>query len=93
MRGQLIFWPNISRWTERCWKEKHNGGHISSNPDPNKQGVIEFWDFMKQIGYIKSDINIEDHVNTAIYKSALESVLKSSPNDEIYKKLKADFKE
>ena len=69
------------------------GGHISSNPDPNKQGVIEFWNFMKQIGYIESDINIEDHINTAIYKSALESVLKSSPNDEIYTKLKADFKE
>lgn len=48
---------------------------------------------MKQIGYITSDVNIEDHINTAVYKNALESVLKSNPKDEIYTKLKADFKE
>ncbi|MDS1030218.1 ABC transporter substrate-binding protein [Bacillota bacterium LX-D] len=69
------------------------GGHISSNPDPNKKEGEDFWNFMKQIGYITSDENIDNHINTAIYKNALESVLKRYPNDETYKKLKADFKE
>ncbi|MCX7771621.1 MAG: ABC transporter substrate-binding protein [Clostridia bacterium] len=69
------------------------GGHIASNPDPNREGVEKFWEFMNKIGYIKSDINIGDHINTTLYKNALDSVLQQYPDDEIFKQLKADFKE
>lgn len=69
------------------------GEHISSNPDPNKEGVKKFWDFMKKEEYISSNINIENHINTTVYKNALDSILKKYPDDEVYKKLKAEFKE
>jgi ABC-type nitrate/sulfonate/bicarbonate transport systems, periplasmic components len=76
-------------------KAETYGGHISSNPDPNKEGVVKFWDFMKKIGYITADdsLKIEDHVNTQVYANALDNILKESPDDEIYKKLKSDFKQ
>jgi len=71
------------------------GEHISSNPDPNKEGVVRFWDFMKKIGYIESDdnIRIEDYINTQVYSNALNRLLKDNPDDDVYKQLKADFKE
>lgn len=72
-------------------KEETYSGHISSNPDPNKKGVEAFWAFMNKTGYIESDKNIDDYINTDIYKNALEGVLKENPNDEVYLKLKADF--
>ncbi|ADU73467.1 NitT/TauT family transport system substrate-binding protein [Acetivibrio thermocellus AD2] len=74
-------------------KEETYGGHIYSIPDPDKEGVIRFWDLINKSGYISSDLNIEDFIDTSIYKLALEDVLKEYPNDEVYKKLKADFKE
>jgi len=71
------------------------GEHIGSNPDPNKEGVLKFWDFMKKIEYIPTDdnINIEEHINTQIYKNALNKILEEYPNDPVYNQLKADFKE
>ncbi|ABN53988.1 MAG TPA: metal ABC transporter substrate-binding protein [Hungateiclostridium thermocellum] len=74
-------------------KEETYGGHIYSIPDPDKEGVIRFWDLINKSGYISSDLNIENFIDTSIYKLALEDVLKEYPNDEVYKKLKADFKE
>jgi NitT/TauT family transport system substrate-binding protein len=68
------------------------GGHILSNPDPNKDGVVDFWKYMNKVGYISSGLKIEDHINTEIFKNALDSVLKQNPNDAVYQKLKADFK-
>jgi len=79
---------------DRAILEKETyGEHISSSPDPNKEGVKKFWDFMKKEQYITSDINIENHINTELYKNALDSVIKQYPDDEVYKELKAQFKE
>jgi len=74
-------------------KEETYGGHIYSIPDPDKEGVVKFWDLINKSGYITSDLNIEDYIDTSIYKLALEDVLKEYPDDEVYKKLKTDFKE
>ncbi len=74
-------------------KAETYSGHIYSIPDPDKAGVVKFWEFMKKTGYLTSDLKIEDHINTGIYKNALEGLLQSNPNDEVYAKLKTDFKE
>ncbi|HHV30737.1 MAG TPA: ABC transporter substrate-binding protein [Clostridium sp.] len=74
-------------------KEETYGGHIYSIPDPDKDGVIKFWDLINKSGYITSDLNIEDYIDTSIYKLALEDVLQQHPDDAVYKKLKSDFKE
>ncbi|WP_265445460.1 ABC transporter substrate-binding protein [Acetivibrio straminisolvens] len=74
-------------------KQETYGGHIHSIPDPDKNGVVRFWELINKSGYINSDLNIEDFIDTSIYKLALEDVLKEYPDDAVYKKLKADFKE
>jgi NitT/TauT family transport system substrate-binding protein len=67
------------------------GGHIFSIPDPNKEGVIEFWNFMNKIGYIESDVSIENHINIDIYRNALDGLVSKFPENETYKDLKAHF--
>ncbi|MDF2523302.1 MAG: extracellular solute-binding protein family 3 [Clostridiales bacterium] len=74
-------------------KAETYGGQIASIPDPNKDGVVEFWSLMNKSGYINSEKKIENYIDTSIYKNALESVLKQYPDEAVYKKLKADFKE
>lgn len=69
------------------------GQHIGSNPDPSKAAVVQFWEAMKAAGYITSNINIAEYVNTAIYASALDGVIAKYPDNKNYAQLKADFKQ
>lgn len=52
-----------------------NENYISS-VDPCKNAVIKTWDGMVEMGFIDKDtaasINIEDHINTDLYKEALD---------------------
>ncbi|MHB9093325.1 MAG: ABC transporter substrate-binding protein [Eubacteriales bacterium] len=68
------------------------GGHISSNPDPNKEGIVKFWELMNKAGYISSDKKITDYINTDLYTQALDEMIKEAPNNQTYAKLKSDFK-
>lgn len=64
--------------------------HYDPNLDPLKNTVIRVWDMMNQINYIDSDINIEDHINTEIYKEALDEMTEENPDSEYYQELQ-DF--
>ena len=66
-------------------------GHIHSIPDPDKKGFIAFWEAMKAAGYIQSDIDISKHVNTEIYKTALDQLQQRDPQNSTYQKLAKDF--
>ncbi|MDR1829901.1 MAG: ABC transporter substrate-binding protein [Candidatus Fibromonas sp.] len=69
------------------------GPHVGSNPDPNKKEVIEFWNAMIAAGYLTDkSIDIASYINTALFESALDAVLKKNPDNANYKQLKADFK-
>jgi NitT/TauT family transport system substrate-binding protein len=68
------------------------GGHISSNPDPDKEGIVKFWGMMNEAGYISSDKNIKDYINTDIYSQAIGELLQEDPGNPVYKKLKSEFK-
>lgn len=68
------------------------GEHIGSSPDPNREGVAKFWEAMKAAGYVTSDLDINEHVDTAIYEKALEGILARYPDNANYAGLKADFK-
>jgi NitT/TauT family transport system substrate-binding protein len=72
-------------------KDETYSGHIFSIPDPDKAGVVAFWNYMNRAGYISSSEKIENHINTDIYKTALDNVLKQEPNDPTYEKLKSQF--
>ncbi|MHC1711241.1 MAG: ABC transporter substrate-binding protein [Solidesulfovibrio sp.] len=61
--------------------------HMIYETDPYKSSVITMWNKMQSFGYIKDPaININDHLNTAIYKSALDSLLAQYPDDPFFKK-------
>ena len=68
------------------------GGFSISNPDPDKQATIEVKDRAVEVG-IYQDFDIASKINTEIYKEALDSILKESPDDEIYNSLKEHFDE
>lgn len=55
--------------------------------NPNKKGVIEYYNSLVAAGYFKGDIKIEDHVESTIYDEALEQIKKEYPNEEFYKTL------
>ena len=66
---------------------------FESNPDPLKKGTVEFWDTMKAIKYLpETDVDINKHIDTTIYREALDEVLKRYPDDPIYKEMDAFFK-
>jgi NitT/TauT family transport system substrate-binding protein len=73
--------------------EETYGPHISSSPDPNIEGVAEFWNAMKEAKYITSDEDIRKHVNTELFSEALNAKLEESPDNARYKELKAAFKQ
>jgi len=66
-------------------------GHIHSIPDPDKKRFIAFWEAMKDAGYIQSDIDISKHVNTDIYRTALDELKRREPQNTTYQKLDQDF--
>ncbi len=66
------------------------GGFSISNPDPDKQATIDVKNRAVEVG-IYQDFDIESQINTEIYKEALDSILKESPDDKIYNLLKEHF--
>jgi len=66
-----------------------------SHPDPGKKGSLSFWDNMRKVGYIdpNTKIDINKHLNTALYRKALDSILKEAPKDPIYQRLNREYKQ
>ena len=65
---------------------------FQSNPDPLKDGTLDFWKQMRAIGYVTKDYPIEKHIDTEVYRQALDEVLKRYPNDKTYLDLAAFYK-
>jgi NitT/TauT family transport system substrate-binding protein len=74
-------------------KAETYGAYIHCSPEPGKQSVIKFWEYMNNAGYISSDLQISKFINTKIYNSALDGIIKRYPKEPLYRQLKADFKE
>jgi NitT/TauT family transport system substrate-binding protein len=68
------------------------GGHSVSTPDPDKKATVSLKEGVVAFGYT-NDYDIEPLYNTAIYKAALDELLKASPNDTVYRSLLAHFNE
>lgn len=68
--------------------------HYFVNVDPLKSGVVRAWGILDATGYLGEDceINIEDHINTALYEEALKEAteLYGDEAPEFYK-AQADF--
>jgi NitT/TauT family transport system substrate-binding protein len=47
---------------------------------------------MNRAEYVTSSVKIEPHINTEIYKKALDSLIVEYPNEKDFKALRASFK-
>ena len=64
-------------------RQETYGEHISSYPDPDKKTIVEWKDHMVDLGYFE-DFDIGSHVNTELYKSALDEVIAEHPDDAAF---------
>ena len=64
-------------------RQETYGEHISSYPDPDKKTIVEWKDHMVDLGFFE-DFDIESHVNTELYKSALDAVIQEHPDDAAF---------
>jgi NitT/TauT family transport system substrate-binding protein len=68
-------------------------GDRSFSPDPNLNGILEVYQTLKDLDYIeKKGIEVPDIVDVAIYKEALDDIIKRFPNDSIYQELAATYR-
>lgn len=67
--------------------------HYQPELDPLKNTVIQVWETMNNIGYIDSDLNIEEHINTDLYKQALDQLTEENPDSDYYAEKQAFFAE
>lgn len=72
-------------------KKAAYSGHIHSIPDPDKKRVVAFWNAMRGAGYIQSDQDISQNVNTEIYQEALKELRARDPQNATYVRLEQDF--
>lgn len=70
-------------------------GDLYLSPDPNIQGIYDYFNGMKASGYIDpdSDVDITKYVDTSIYKEALDQLLAEDPDNAQLQRLKSEFKE
>ena len=59
-------------------------GKTYNSPDPNKNGIDKIYTMMKNMNYINTTVNIDDHVDTSVYKQALDELVKENPSDTFY---------
>lgn len=68
------------------------------NLDPVKDAVIQTWEIMGATGFLPDgaeNINIEDHINTELYKEALDEAIEEHYNEypEIFDEMEAFYAE
>ena len=61
------------------------------SPDPLRNSTLKYWDIMKKTGFIESEVEIDEHINTDVYKKALDRMISEDPDNENYKALLNDF--
>jgi len=69
------------------------GPYINDSPEPNAKAISHFWDAMREIGYIESDIDIKDHINVDVFKKALDELIREYPGNTNYQELQAQFEQ
>ena len=73
-------------------REDLYGGHLQVSPDPFKKSVLQFWGFMKDADYVRSDRNIAERIDTDIYAAALAQLIQRDPQEELWRTLEKEFR-
>lgn len=67
--------------------------HMIYDTDPYKNSVVDMWNVMNDFGYINNkEINIEDYIDTKVYKDALDELLKEYPDEKFYQEKLETYK-
>ena len=66
------------------------GGYGTSNPDPDKQGIVALKQTIVELGYTE-DYDIEPLFTLSVYETALNSLLAEYPDDPVYLSQKEHF--
>ncbi|MDD1701519.1 MAG: ABC transporter substrate-binding protein [Methanoregula sp.] len=72
-------------------KNAINSPHFYISPDPNEKGIVTTYNLMKSIGYINTTVNVQDHIDTTVYKQALDEISAQYPDNQVYKDLQAEY--
>ena len=73
---------------DRAVLEREAYRNFSTSPSPNQAGCVEFWNEMKTIRYIESDLDINNFVDTETYTRALDELIQENPGNSFYQDLK-----
>jgi NitT/TauT family transport system substrate-binding protein len=68
------------------------GGHTEFSSDPNVNGIVLFWNSMKDSAFVTSTEDIRAYIDTAPFKAALDSLIKAEPNDAYWASKLEQFK-
>ncbi len=52
--------------------------------DPNREGIVEYYNSLVDAGYFQGDIEIEKYIDTSIYEEALNQLIKKYPENAFY---------
>ncbi|MBR1691868.1 MAG: ABC transporter substrate-binding protein [Lachnospiraceae bacterium] len=54
--------------------------------DPNKSGIETYYKALENTGYFEdgTDVDVADHIDTEVYKAALDQIVSEYPYDEFY---------
>ncbi len=73
-------------------KDTYTRKVFDSHPDPLKKGTLEFWQAMIDSEYVaNTTYPVEKHIDTAVYKAALDRIVATAPNDKVYADLVTFF--
>jgi len=65
--------------------------HFYISPDPNTKAIDTTYGLLKSIGYVNTTVNIDDHIDTTVYKQALDELVKQNPTNTVYQQLESDY--
>lgn len=61
------------------------------NPDPNYNGVQDLYSSMLELGYVESDLTLDQFYDLSVYADALKEVIAENPDDTFYTDMKDYF--
>lgn len=68
--------------------------HMKYDTDPYTKSVRKMWDKMANFGYLTTGtIDLSNHMNSSIYKRALESLIEDYPDSQFFKDKMVQFTE
>lgn len=87
-------WKIIQKYTgytDEEVKTSLSSPSFQLNPDPLKNGFVKFWKMMNDTGFVDSDADINQFIDTSIYKDALDSLAAEDPKNAYYIYMQKQF--